>query len=63
MIQDQKSYLSLAIPLGIYQPTGLALQNFCLALERMGQAGEKEITLRIPEAAFSAAEPPVSRDV
>ena len=63
MVQDQKSYLSLAIPLGTYQPKGLALKNFCIALERMGQPGETEITLTIPEAAFSTAETPAPRDV
>lgn len=63
MVQDQKSYLSLAIPLGVYQPKGAALKNFCVALESMGQAGEADITLTIPEAAFYAAEAPASGDV
>ena len=63
MIHDQKSYLSLAIPLGVYQPKGTALKNFCAALEKMGQVGESEFTLTIPEPAFCAADKHASRDV
>ncbi|MCI0442203.1 hypothetical protein L0152_03170 [bacterium] len=55
MIRDQKSYLSLAIPLGVYQLKGAALRSFCLALEEMGWAGERGFTLPIPEAAFCAS--------
>ncbi len=63
MVRDQKSYLSLAIPLGVYQPKGAALKSFCLALEKMGQAGEGEFRLTIPETAFCPAEEPASLDV
>ncbi|MCI0413063.1 RiPP maturation radical SAM C-methyltransferase [bacterium] len=39
MIQDGKSYLSLAIPLGVYQPKGAALQKFCEVLQELSSLG------------------------
>lgn len=63
MVQDQKSYLSLAIPLGVYQPKGAALESFCLALEKMGRAGDGEFTFTIPKTAFCTVKEPASLDV
>jgi ribosomal peptide maturation radical SAM protein 1 len=59
MIQDQNSYLSLAIPLGLYQPKGAALQRFCELLQKLGQTEEMHFT--IPQTAW--AEAPASLDV
>ena len=42
MVQDGKSYLSLAVPLGVYQPKGAALRKFCDALLEMNARGECE---------------------
>jgi ribosomal peptide maturation radical SAM protein 1 len=61
MVHDQKSYLSLAIPLGIYQPKGPALQKFCNVLEKLGQTENMQFT--IPQTAFCMAEGPSSLDV
>ncbi len=61
LVQDQKSYLSLAVPLGEYQPKGAALQKFCTLLERLGQTEDMQFT--IPQTAFCPAEEPASVDV
>ena len=61
MVQDQKSYLSLAIPLGVYQPKGAALQKFCETLQKLGRTNEMQFT--IPESAYCPAAQPASLDV
>ena len=61
LVQDQKSYLSLAVPLGEYQPKGAALQKFCTLLERLEQTEDMQFT--IPQTAFCPAEEPASVDV
>ncbi len=61
IVHDQKSYLSLAIPLGVYQPKGVALQKFFETLEKLGQANEMQFT--IPESAYCSAAQPASLDV
>jgi hypothetical protein len=55
MIRDQKSYLSLAIPLGVYQPRGAALRKFFEVLDKMGLNGsDGDLTVSIPDDSFSA---------
>jgi ribosomal peptide maturation radical SAM protein 1 len=51
MVRDGKFYLSLAIPLGIYQPKGAALQKFCEMLEQLGQTTETNVT--VPHSAWA----------
>jgi hypothetical protein len=61
MIQNQKSYLSLAIPLGVYQPKGSALEKFCAMLQQLQQTSDLQFSL--PPDAFFAVKEPVSIDV
>ncbi len=61
MIQDHKSYLSLAIPLGVYQPKGAALQKFCEMLQQLQQPNDLQFT--IPQDAFCTVKEPASVDV
>ena len=61
MLHDQKSYLSLAIPLGVYQPKGDALQKFCEILEKLGKTEDMQFT--IPQTAFCPSQEPASVDV
>jgi hypothetical protein len=61
MIQDHKSYLSLAIPLGVYQPKGAALQKFFEMLQQLQQTPELQFT--IPQDAFCAVKEPATFDV
>jgi ribosomal peptide maturation radical SAM protein 1 len=61
MIQDLKSYLSLAIPLGVYQPKGAALQKFCEMLQQLQQTNDLQFT--IPPDAFCVVKEPASVDV
>jgi len=61
MVQDQKSYLSLAVPLGVYQPKGAALQKFCDILQTLDQSENMQFT--IPQEAFCPVKEPASLDV
>lgn len=61
MIQNQKSYLSLAIPLGVYQPKGSVLEKFCAMLQQLQQTSDLQFSL--PPDAFFAVKEPVSIDV
>jgi ribosomal peptide maturation radical SAM protein 1 len=61
MLHDHKSYLSLAIPLGVYQPKGDALQKFCEILEKFGKTEDMQFT--IPQTAFCPSQEPAPVDV
>ncbi|HSE41379.1 MAG TPA: RiPP maturation radical SAM C-methyltransferase, partial [Acidobacteriota bacterium] len=61
MIQEQKSYLSLAIPIGVYQPKGAALEKFCETLQRFQPTNDLQFS--IPQDAFCPVKEPASADV
>jgi ribosomal peptide maturation radical SAM protein 1 len=61
MIHDHKSYLSLAIPLGLYQPQGSVLEKFCAMLQQFQQTTDRQFI--IPQDAFCTVKEPASIDV
>ena len=55
LLRDHHSFLSLAVPLGIYTPGPAILQKFYAAVRRLGTVSGERIEINLPEMAYSMA--------